>query len=379
MQRTEYNRTFAVSQSAIKEFRYKSPKRWKEIWIEKQLELDKNEEAFTFGSLVDTILFTPDLIDSRFYVAEVSKIPTGELEKIVKYVYDTAENQKAHKVVYEDDMLPEPEVVEVFRLSDLKDVILEACEKIEWNSRWKPETKVNKVIELGSEYYNLLAKAEGRKIITSELNFEALDIVKKLKQDKNLQKYFIDTNTTRNIFQLELYDKYISNDHYEVPLKCAIDILHIDEKNKTIQVCDFKTSHSAYNFIQSIKQFGYCDQLSFYTFMVQNALQNNIFMEQHGLDRMTDWKILEPVNVVIDEHDKIPYLYEYDWRDIEISRRGNSEYLFSLYQTTNHTTKIKKGWQELLEEICWHIQNDQWDYPVEFYKTGKLKVNLINS
>jgi hypothetical protein len=378
MQRSDYRSTFAISQSAIKEFRYKSPKRWKEIWIEKQLDLDKNEEAFTFGSLVDTILFTPHLIEDRFYIADVSKIPTGTTEKIVSYVYENSTPAK-YKVTVDDDMLPEPTVKWEYDFASLQDTILEACDKYEWNSKWKPDTRVNKIIEAGKEYFNLLVEAQGRKVITSEVNFEALNLVRKLRTDKNVKKYFVDTNTSRNIFQLELFDKHISNDHYEVPVKCAIDILHIDEENHTLRICDFKTSHSAFNFIQSIKQYGYCDQLSFYNFMLEKALEKDIFLEQIGLDSTVRWTVLEPINVVIDEQDKIPYLYEYDRKDIAIAQQGNSEYLYNVFQTRDHSAKVKKGWMELLEEICWHIQNDSWDYPVEYYKTGKLKVNLTNA
>jgi hypothetical protein len=378
MQTLEYSSKFAVSQSSIKDFRFKSPKRWREIWVEKQLDLDKDEEAFTFGSLVDTILFTPELINKRFFIADVNKIPTATVEKIIRHIFDTTSPEK-QLVTIDNDMLPEPQEKWEFNLASLKDEIISACEKFEWNSGWKTDTKYNKIVEKGNEYFNLLAQAEGRKIITSETNIEALDIVNKLRQNAFVKEYFTNTNHMRNIFQLEIFNKYNSQSHYEVPLKCAIDILHIDEENKSLRICDFKTSHSAHNFIQSIKQFSYCDQLSFYNFMLEEALKDDSFRQSIGIGKECCWKVLEPINIVIDEQEKVPYTYEYDWRDIKISEEGNASYLFNLYQTQNHDGRLKKGWKELLEEICWHLQNNKWEYPVEIYKTNKIKVNLINS
>lgn len=378
MQRQEYNSRFAVSQSAIKEFRFKSPKRWKDIWVDRQLDLDREKEAFTFGSLVDTILFTPQLIDKRFYIANDNSVPPEAVEKIVRNVYENSA-LSPRLIEVEDDFLPIITKVEVYDLNDYKREILDACNKYEWSGHWKDDTRVNKIIEKGQHYFELLAKAEGRKVISSEMNFEAISVVSKLQKDEYVGKYFTNSNDFTNVFQLELFNKYVSNDHYEVPLKCAIDILHIDRKMGTLRVCDFKTSHSAHNFIQSIKQFGYCDQLSFYTYMLKLELTKQPFREMLGLTPEREWTILEPLNIVISESEQVPYVYEYEWKDIDLARTGNSEYLFELYRTNDHASRIKKGWKELLEEICWHMQNDQWDYPVEFYKTGKIKVSLLNS
>lgn len=379
MQNNNYRDTFAISQSAIKDFRFKSPKRWKDIHIDRQLDLDKNEETFVFGSLVDTILLTPKEIDKRFYIADVSKIPTATIEKIVKYVYDTSsdDEKKGETQVIDDPELPTNTTKVIFDMTKIRNRILEACDKFEWNQGWKDDTRINKIIEKGETYYSLLNEARGRKVITSEVNLQALDIVNRLRNDPRVSKYFVDKGPYKNIFQLEIFGEYNSGEHFSAPLKCAIDILHIDNELKTLQVCDFKTAHSAYNFLQSIKQFGYCDQLSFYTFMLRNALQRKDFCDAFGVD--STWTILEPINIVIDEFEKLPYVYQYDWKDIDISRSGNTTYLYSIFETNNHNERIKKGWQDLLDEICWHLQNDQWDYPVEIYKTGSIKVNLTNS
>lgn len=380
MQNNNYRNTWAVSQSALKDFRFKSPKRWKDIWIDRQVDLDKDEEAFVFGSLVDTILFTPKEINERFYVADVAKIPTGTVEKIVSHIYNNSSDEDRKGKIIEIDLpdFPEPIQKLEFNLEKMRDKILEACDKLEWNSTWKPDTRINKIIEKGTEYFRLLAAAKGKKVISSETNLEALGVVAKLKTDPSTKKYFVNDDQYKNYFQVELFDTYKSNEHYEVPIKCAIDIVHLDKNNRTITIVDFKTSHSAHNFIESIKRYGYCDQLSFYTFMLRKWVADK-FQDLFGIEDAKDWRILEPLNVVIDENEKTPYIYKYDWKDITLSQDGNASFLFNIFETDDHNQRIKKGWMQILNEICWHIQNNKWDYPVEIYKTGSIRVNLVNS
>jgi hypothetical protein len=387
MQNEYYKNTWGVSQSAIKEFRYKSPKRWKEIWIDKQLDLDKDEEGFVFGSLVDTMLFTPSDLNNRFYIADSNKIPTGVPGKIVRAVYEKMMKENDNKIPEEvmevkeidNAELPDKEVVTTYHLKSLSASILEEAKAEEWNTNWHDETKVKKVIEKGNEYFGLLCNSGGKKVISSDTNLQALAVVNVLQKDKNVGHYFSDSNNVRNIFQLEVFDKHTNEDGETIPIKGAIDILHIDNQYRTLQVCDFKTTHHAFNFIESIKKFGYCDQLSFYNYILEKSIANPIFCEQIGISSNEKWTILEPINIVIDDTEMTPYIYEYDWKDIGISKFGNEKYLYSLFQTNNHNAKLRKGWIQILNEITWHINNNKWDYPYEVYQTGKIKVNLVNS
>lgn len=378
MQNTSYKNTFAISQTSIKDFRFKSPKKWKTIWIDKQIDIDKDEDNFVFGSLVDTLLFTPKELTERFFIANSNDVPTGAVAKIIKTVYDEALATNLipglTKLEFIDNPeLPEPEEKITYNFSKLENQIIKACEKEEWNSNWKPDTKFKKIVEKGEGFFDLLIQSEGKKVISSEMNLEAVAMVNMLKKSPICSQYFTNKN---NIFQLELFIDYTSKDFYTLPLKAAIDILHIDRANKTLRLVDFKTSYDSYNFLASIKKFGYCDQLSFYHYMLQQALSNGSLTKY---DINESYTLLEPLNIVIDKEDKLPYIYEYSWDDINLSKEGNREYLFQLFQSNYHNAKIRKGWNELLNEIAWHVKHNMWDYPVEFYKEGKIKINLTNA
>lgn len=385
MQISEYRNSLAISQSAVKDFRFKSPRRWKALWIDREPE-DRDDDVFTFGNLVDTLLFTPELLNERFYIADVSKIPKGGVEKIVSRVYqeylkldvkDCPTPIKNIKII-DDSSLPETYEEITYNLEPLRAEILQACKDEAWQGTWKDDTRINKIIAQGTEYFGLLDLAKGRDVITTEVNFDAISVVNRLKTDSTVLKYFVQNEEFRNLYQVELFTTYVNDNLTELPVKGAIDIVHIDVKNNIVQLVDFKTTFSAFDFIKSIKQYSYCDQLSFYDYLLRQKFADLEFLKKNNLDGET-LKFNNPINIAIDRDEKLPYIYEYNWNDIQISRDGNESFLFSLYDTNIHASKIRKGWKTLLDDISWHMETGLWDYSREYYKNGKIKVNLLNS
>lgn len=378
MQESGYRETWGISQSAIKDFQFKSPKKWKEIWIEKKFDTDKNEDNFTMGSLIDTMLFSPELLTSRFYVGE-EKLPSKAVTSIIKDYYNSI--LRENREIEETNKLL-PEQVEFLPISMEHTELLLKCanrycfkdgddEKCGWQSGWKDETRVNSIVKNGSDYFESLKASAGRKIISTEMNIEALELRDILHSNQDVREYFIPDENNDLMFQLEIYTNYSLPDGTNMPLKGVLDIVRFNHRDKTAQIIDFKSSYSAFNFISSIKQFGYCDQLSYYDFLLRE------WMIEACEGKYCEYKMLPPINIVIDINDKIPYIYEYDWKDIALAADGNKEYLFHLFQTHDHNVKLKKGWKKLLDEIGWHWQNNLWDKPRELYENKKIKINLL--
>lgn len=379
MQQEEYRNRWGVSQSAIKDFQFKSPKKWKDVWIDKQVDPTKNEDNFTMGSLIDTLLFSPKEFTLRFYVGE-EKLPSKAIAWIIRSYYDrlvamNKRNEELSKGLPED--LPQLSL-DLTHADLLLNCSNDYCfkvgdeEKCGWNTQWKEETRIRSLMENGSEFFQSLVKANGRKVISQQMNVQALDLIRILQTDSEVMDFFVQTEDNLLVFQLELYiDVKIGNQ--TVPLKGALDIVRFNHVDKTVQIIDFKSSYSAFGFVSSIRQFGYCDQLSYYDFLLREWLKT------HCEGSYCDYTILPPLNVVIDINDRIPYTYEYDWRDIALAADGNKEFLYSLFQTHDHNVKIKRGWKRLLEEIAWHIETGQWDKPRELYENKRIKVNLLNS
>ena len=380
MQNKNYRNTFAISQSSIKDWRFKPPVKWKKIWIDNLEDNDRDDDSFSLGSLVDTVLFTPDELDKRFVISE-EKLPSKAIESIIKSCYISILNNINHCKELNNQPIPEEIEEKEFELINWKEVVLQCAndyinEKKEkgWNKGWKEDTRVNKIIEEGNEYFQHLKNAAGRKIIDPTTNMEAIKMADVLRKNENVKKYFIEQPNETLIHQLEIFLEYELKDGSKVPLKGAIDILHLDHKNKTIQVVDLKTSFSAFDFIKSIKQYSYTAQLSFYNYLVNWWIDQKCENKEY-----CEYTFLPPANIVIDPEYNIPYVYEYDWKDINMEADGNSKYLSDLFQTIDHNARIKIGWKDIIEEIGWHLTNNKWDMPKELYENKKIKVNLLNS
>jgi len=385
MQDNSYRDQFGVSQSSIKDFQFKSPKKWKEIWIDKRIDISKKDETFIMGSLIDTILFSPDELSSRFYIGE-EKLPSKALASIIKAYYNKLNEQNAEALMI-NEYIPQLVEIPVLNLTiEANTSILLECanhycykdgdeEKCGWNTGWKDDTRINSLIKNGADYFKSLVQAKNRKIISHSMNIEALDLVDILRKHEDVKDYFVPSDNNELLFQLEIFINYpILGTNKFIPLKGALDIVRINHIGKTIQIIDFKSSYSAFNFISSIKQFGYCDQLSYYNFLLKEWIAQDCNYKSY-----CEYKFIPPINIVIDISDKEPYIYEYEWSDISLAENGNKDFLFDLYQTNNHNSKIKKGWKKTLDEISWHWSNNLWDKPKELYENKKIKINLLNS
>lgn len=331
MQEKNYRELEGISQSMLKDFKFKSPLKWKKKYIDKKQDEEDDNSKFIFGSLTDTLLFTPEVLDERFFISDAVKKPSEEICKILENVYNNMGS-------LED--LPCDITLDMCR-----DEILQYASK--WQSRWGADAKYNNIVKEGSDYFEFLKLAKGREIVTSTDNLDAIEIRDIVIKHPRTSKYLISTDEVEVLFQLE-----ISVEIEGVVRKGAIDILVINHKNKTIRVIDFKTTMDAHNFVSSIKKFGYGFQLSYY----------NDLVNEWKKEKFPEYQMEVPLNIAIDRWEKIPYIYEHDENDMIIEKEGNAK---------------KIGWMKYLEDLKWHIKNDIWETR-ELYENGKIKIKLYD-
>lgn len=387
MQNNDYATRFGISQSMLKKWGFWSPLQWKKYYIDKQNDKDSEKTSFTFGSLVDTLLFTPEEYDKRFVIVEDKTIPSEAIASIIKSYYNKiiANNNNLKEL---EDLLPDKPVYLTLTL-DHTDVLIDCAnqyvskdkdgnEKIGWNNSWKTETKVDTLKKKGENYFNTLIKCENRQIVSQSLVLEAENLKNILQNHEAVKKYFVPTENSELLFQLEIFVTYtvkVNDVWKKLPLKGALDIVRIDHNTKTIQIIDFKTDKNAYTFIQSIKQYGYVDQLSYYMFLLK------LWLQSYCEGKYCNYNIISPLNVVIDVYDKYPYVYRHSHADLAIAQLGNKHIIRNLVneERFSHPFKYKKGWEEKLEEISWHYFTDQWNAPKELLETGYIEVNILNN
>ncbi len=209
---------------------------------------------FAIGSAVDTILTGADgEFEKQFYVSELINKPSDTEIEIVKLVFDD---------VYQDNMEAS--------LSDLRGSILDAVNQVGWQSRWKDETRIDKIITNGSEYYEDLKCAFGKTILSSEQKSLIDSVVKSLKENERTKKYFDrDKYSKSNIvdiyYQLPIYFEYKG-----LQCKALLDMLTIikDDKGSIISVhpIDLKTmSGNTIDFLSNLKRLRYDIQAAWYT------------------------------------------------------------------------------------------------------------------
>lgn len=212
--------------------------------------------ALTFGSMVDTLITDgKEAFDKRFFVATMPEL-SDTLKKIVESLYD-----KFGTIA-----------VNIHQVSD-KDIITE-CGLFEYGKTWKNETRISKVKTEGSIYYNFLKLSNGKEVVSTEMYDAAVNCVEALKNAEATRWYFADNNPWDGIerfYQLKIKGKW-----EDIDLRCMIDLLVVDHKNKIIQPVDLKTSgHPEYKFYQSYVKWNYNIQQSLYTYLIKQLIATN--------------------------------------------------------------------------------------------------------
>ena len=154
--------------------------------------------------------------------------------------------------------------------SDSPDAIIAAANEVEWQVRWKEETRLSKLILAGTAYFEDLKNSLGKKILSSEMKNKIDIICKSLSTNERTKKYFDREvqDSLKNIdfyYQLPIYFSYKG-----VGCKALMDlvVVHKNEEGEIIKIepIDLKTmSGPTLQFINKVKQHRYDIQAAWYT------------------------------------------------------------------------------------------------------------------
>jgi hypothetical protein len=360
MQKSEYRLARAISQSAIKAFRKTSLQKFKDTYVDMTNVEEETTDSLTFGSLVDTLAFEPQLFDERFYIPDRTiDIPGDKVRLIVEKVYKQAKEQIDHKVLLnEQGNLPEPIYIPNIRdINEFVNLTLAAAKEIKFGgTSWSRNTILDKIYEDGAEYFRHMADANGRSVITTIESAEAHQMVENLKNNSRTKMYFVQQEGEILLHQQEIYDDF-EYDGKNIPLKCAVDIIRIVISERMVYLPDLKTIYDTREFKEHAKKYGYLEQMSFYRNMVRK------FLQRYKGGAFKDFEIATPFDIAIDSNAKKPFIFKFDEDDLYVIEYGN---------------KHIQGWRQTLEDIGWHIKNNVWDESRELYETGEIKLKFFN-
>lgn len=179
------------------------------------------------------------------------------------------------------------------------------------------------------------------------ISFADLSMLKTIKQ--NLQSHKKANELLYNLKETcEQYNEFHINwefpklfENYQLPCKSLLDRLCIDHTEKKIMLIDLKTTADVSNFEHSIEEYDYRRQLAFYWLAIH-------------------WYFKYELNIDIAE-----YTYE--------------TYIIAIQSNNGYGVRVIKFSPESIEErlslisetisaICWHKQNNLWDYSRSYYE-----------
>jgi hypothetical protein len=279
---------------------------------------DGDKIHFVIGNAVDCLITEPEKFNDYFYVLSTAA-PTGQIKDFI---------DKYHKTGSESDAFAEVNSKK-YTLEWFKTKMEESD-----NQTYLESLKQNKVILDYKTYENIIS------IVDSLNNFtEYKDLM-----DKSFGKEIIS--------QLEIMWEYKG-----VELKSKLDFIVIDFQNKTILPIDIKTiGDSTSSFVYSFWKRRYDFQAACYTKALEAWIHS-----QENLKQFKGFKIL-PFKFVVEssKYQGSPLIFDVSEKTFNVGLNGGDV-----------DGRYYEGFEQALERLKWHLDNNIWDYTREQWEVNK--------
>jgi len=292
--------------------------------------------AFVFGAAVDHMLTEDIPFEDVFYVMDSNKKPSETMMAIVNTVFNEYKSNG--------------------NLIDHQVAILEVCARLDYQSRWKPDTKCAKVVEDGSAYFKVLQESANMTILSKEEYDLAVIATAALKSDE-YTGYFLKASKTVEIIKKPIFEFEFQG----VEFKGEGDLITIDHKIKTIFPLDIKTIGGDVMMFQSnFWKFRYDFQAAFYTKGCESHPQVKKLLGE-------GYK-LAPFKFLVVEKDcvKRPMVYSVPHEVLKIGQLGG----------TLSNGKLTEGIVSAVKRYKYHMENNKWEYPMEYYLNGEMCLEI---
>lgn len=249
----------AVSNSSLKHINPQeggSARLFKQHWDDKAPTL--RTSSLEFGNLLHLAVLEPHLLE---YQVDKSNTP-DKIRDILKDLYaQTLESDDiAASIVGEE--------VKVGPIEDYAYSIISMCDKHAYGRTWKTETRMNKILSSGYEYWDMLRNSD--KFIITQAQCDLMHTcLESIRSNPSVQKALF--GESMDIWKGDEWEAFNELEvHWEeptfsFPLKGKIDRLQINHTNNTFQVVDLKTTSKALGqFHESFEHYRYYRQVAFY-------------------------------------------------------------------------------------------------------------------
>lgn len=280
-------------------------------------------DAVTLGSLVDDMI-SNEKIEEIYYVSDINT-PTASLKKLVDIIIQNYAEipslEKVDEIVINNELWKSTKSLETRRKNYNNDLF------------WK-------YLDLHFNHFDKTIVTQDQMMVAEELVF--------VLQNYQYSKHYFEDNP--NIDIIRQYKFRIVEDDYV--MRGFYDMLIIDHVDKTIKVVDLKTGKSNLSqFRDSFINWRYYLQEAVYMDALKKLLQTELKEYAH-------YKVLDFEFLYIGTREKIPAVFKVSDFWHTAAKEG-----FYLANGTYH-----KGMNQLIKEVIYHWNTNQFDLPMEFYK-----------
>ncbi len=316
----EYRAIPMLSASDLRQFITDRKKFYKEkVLGEKRLE--EYNKSILIGNICHTLLLEPDEFDNKYLMSTCETPPTGMVLSFTESFYrNTVANM-------DDDGNITADVAEL-----LNTAYAESGFKISF------EAAIKKFNESGKDYYEQLvvAKSKGLEIVCLDDINIATKIVKMIKEDEFVGKYF--TNT--DYCELKADGFLIDG----IEMKCMLDKVMVDREHETIQLIDPKIVFDNQNFYREYFLKKRADIQAYIYYMALKSGKVDL-----GFD-YSKYVILPPIFIAVDSG----CYYK------PVQYRVSHEGLKNAYEGFAVNDREYKGVKEILQELNWAKETGNW-------------------
>lgn len=250
---------------------------------------DKKESpSLLFGGLVDCIMTEPpEEVENRYLVSDNVIDGSDTLINVTKGLFN----------IYKDSYN---------QLIDIpKEILLASLDAVGYGGKnWQPQTKINKLLEAGTEYYKLMRLAENKQIISSEMYNDALACVRVL-HESPATKFLFEPNNPFEPNIERLYQLKFKATFDNIDFSMMADLIIVFYDKKKILPIDLKTSsHKEWEFDKSFVDWNYDIQARSYW----RNLRQNLDKDEY----FKDFELLNWHFVVVNKKSLIPAVWEHE-------------------------------------------------------------------
>ena len=238
-----------------------------QVFIQQQNELIKQDDLyyeekrhFVIGQAVDTFITNgEDEYNRKYYSSRLTKKPSDTIMSIVRMTFDNA--YRNFITLNGEDAKSEGNIDD----EELQELLIQSITEHNYQSNWKLETKINKIVQEGSLYWNELIEAQGKQILSEEEENIIKAIINSILTHKHTSHLFKDSDEVDIIFQLPLFFEYEG-----ISCKALLDMVIINHSSKKIIPIDIKTvGDYVLRFNRAIQKRRYDIQGAFYTYGIE--------------------------------------------------------------------------------------------------------------